>query len=196
MMRQGLSNFLLLVIILAVIISGVKIVNANKYVSMYSDALSVKNTRALALYENKEETEINDYFNNRISDYLISHLTSKELVVLEDTKAKLLSSITQFRADHIKIDVIEVDENTKKARIYVSKTKLFSEILHTLNISVSSSDENYSSKFIDSIINSLNNTSNTGRYEMTIKINYDKANKTYSIDDEELDKILAIVTGL
>lgn len=196
MMRQGLSNFLLLVIILAVIISGVKIVNANKYVSMYSDALSVKNTRALALYENKEETEINDYFNNRISDYLISHLTSKELVVLEDTKAKLLSSITQFRADHIKIDVIEVDESTKKARIYVSKTKLFSEILHTLNISVSSSDENYSSKFIDSIINSLNNTSNTGRYEMTIKINYDKANKTYSIDDEELDKILAIVTGL
>ncbi len=198
MKHKGLFNLVVITMVIVLSLSGIRIVNANKYLNLYVDAFRGYNVRSYARYTGVEEQAVEAAFNNYVTDYLITHVTSKTLTFSPEVEKELGESVSDFRENTITIDIIEVDETTNEARIYVSKTKLFSEILHILNRNITNStlEEEYSDRFGKSLIEALDNTSTTGRYEMTIEIDYDRETKTYSISDKYLKEILAVVTGL
>ncbi len=198
MKRKGLSNFVVVVIILAIVVSGVRVVNANKFLNIYVDAFKGYNTRTYSRYVDLTEEQVESDFNDEIIDYLISHVTSKELEISKNTLKNLNESVKDFRTDIIDISVIEVDESLLEARIYVTKTDLFSEFLHILNKDISNNleDAEYGDNFATSLTEAIEKTKAKGKYELTIKINYDRETKMYSISDKYFNEILAIITGL
>lgn len=196
MRRQGLSSVVLIPIVLAILLSGSSVVNGYKYLDIYFDAVTYENVRVYSRYANLEEEQVNLNFNTYLTSYVTSHVTSKELV-LSDEESKILNeSINDFRRNCVEFTIIDVDETTYEARIYVSKTKLFSEILKSLNNNVTTIDGNYNSNFVKSIGEAVENTEITGRFEMVIVLDYDEFNNIYSIKSKDIDRILQVMTGL